>query len=114
MSCVYVVPGATIAVPLASPSGISPTGLCVKRSSSCACDIFSISGTVTAIKLKPGFNQIIRRSVNEIERKALSFVVIVDCLWGGRADEGQLGLILVFAKEVWSPSESNRHDEFEA
>src|SRR5262249_18567839 len=49
MSWVYVVPGATIAVPLASPLGISPTGLCVNRSSSCACDIFNISGAVTAI-----------------------------------------------------------------
>src|SRR5262249_27350873 len=40
---------ATIAVPLASPLGIWPGGLCVKRSSSCCCDIFNISETVTAI-----------------------------------------------------------------
>ena len=39
------VPGAMIAVPLASPSGISPAGLLVKSSSSCACDKLSNCGT---------------------------------------------------------------------
>src|SRR5438132_14057237 len=38
-----------IAVPFASPLGISPTGLWVNRSSSCACDIFNISATVSAM-----------------------------------------------------------------
>src|SRR5215470_13737319 len=38
-----------IAVPFASPSGISPGGLLVKSSSSWACDIFNRSGTVIAM-----------------------------------------------------------------
>src|SRR5512144_1385395 len=45
MSVVYVVPGAMIAVPFASPVGISPAGDPAKRSSSCACDIVSSFGT---------------------------------------------------------------------
>src|SRR5512144_2110808 len=45
MSVVYVVPGAMIAVPFASPVGISPAGELPKRSSSCACDIVSSFGT---------------------------------------------------------------------
>src|SRR3954453_8529450 len=39
------VPGATMTVPRPSPVGMSPAGLDVKSSSSCSCDMSSISST---------------------------------------------------------------------
>src|SRR5712691_622754 len=48
-SVVYVVPGAMMAVPRASPLGISPVGLLVNSASNSACDIFKSCGTSYAM-----------------------------------------------------------------
>src|SRR5215468_846149 len=72
-----------IAVPLASPLGISPTGLCVNRSSSCACDMFNISGTVAAIGFLSfdglkGFQVFDQRAlvwIRQVRAEVMSFVL---------------------------------------
>src|SRR5688572_7033440 len=67
-----VVPGATMAVPSASPSGILPTGLFVKRASSSDCDMLKSLPTSYAIVDPPAFvflDQIVLYTTQRVEKK---------------------------------------------
>ena len=77
-----MVPGATIAVPLASPFGISPAELLVNKSSSSTCDIFSISGTVLDISFLSLVKKFLGiqsthavRALGEIGAEVMAFVL---------------------------------------